>query len=240
MGPGHLLLPSVGWRWPSQGGWQQLAAIQLCQGHTALRARVPAGTSTALHEQVPAAPWDEIAAGHSVSKLQILLRETEPAQCQETDKAYAKSQPSEGIKQLLEERQWLNKVQQMMPINKFSIIKGHLGSQKEAAKSCNHTILQYPLQKVEKHIIYFGCKRTRRADYLRKLQPATKTSLSAFYLREWGCISDPISYFRWIISLNHTAVICLHVFLWHHYILLSLTPSETDNLWGLLMGQNFP
>lgn len=83
-----------------------------------------------------------------------------------------------------------------MPINNFSITKGHPGSQKEAAKSCNHTTLQYPLQKVQKHIIYFGWKRTRRTDYLRKLQPATKTSLSAFYLREWGCISDPISYFR--------------------------------------------
>lgn len=66
----------------------------------------------------------------SVSKLQIHLHETEPAQCQETDKAYAKCQPSEGIKQLLDERQWLNKVQQIMPINKFSIIKGHSGSQK--------------------------------------------------------------------------------------------------------------
>lgn len=174
----------------------------------------------------------------SAPKLQIHLHETEPAQCQETDKASAKSQPSEGIKQLLEERHWLNKVQQMMPINKFSIIKGHPGSQKQSAKSCNHTILQYPLQKVEK--LYFGWKRTHRADYLRKLQPATKTSLSAFYLREWGCISGPISYFRWIISLNYTAVICLHVLLWHHYSLLSLTLSETDNLWGLLMGQFFP
>lgn len=132
------------------------------------------------------------------------------------------------------------KVQQMMPINKYSIIKVHPGSQKEAAKSCNHTILQYLLQKVEKHIIYFGCKRAHRADYLRKLQPATKTSLSAFYLREWGCISDPVSYFRRIISLNHTAVICLHALLRHHYIPLSLTPSETDSLWGLLMWQHLP
>lgn len=71
-----------------------------------------------------------------------------------------------------------------MPINKFSITRGHPDSQKVAAKSCNHTTLHYPLQKVEKHIIYFGWKRTRRIDYLRKLQPATKTSLSAFYLRE--------------------------------------------------------
>lgn len=198
------------------------------------------GTSPLLSLGAPPSParWDRIAAGHSLllNYKSTCMKQLPSAR---KHKAYAKSQPSEGIKQLLEERQWLNKVQQMMPINKFSIIKGHPGSQKEAAKSCNHTILQYPLQKVEEHIIYFGCKRTHRADYLRKLQPATKTSLSAFYLRDWGCISDPISYFRWIISLNHTAVICLHVLLWQHYILLSLTPSETDNLWGLLLGQYF-
>lgn len=41
----------------------------------------------------------------TVSKLQIHLPEMDPAQCQKTDKAYAKSQPPERIKQLLEEKQ---------------------------------------------------------------------------------------------------------------------------------------
>lgn len=211
------------WGWPSRRRLQQqqqLAAVQRAARETQLSLlrylSVPPAARPAPESPEGADPhrtlWQDswwLLAG---SKLQIHLHEAEPARCQETDKAYAKSQPSEGIKQLLEEKQWLNKVQQMMPINKFSITKGHPGSQKEAAKSCNHATLQYPLQKVQKHIIYFVWKRTRRTDYLRKLQPATKTSLSAFYLREWGCISDPISYFRWIISLNHTAVICLHLF----------------------------
>lgn len=210
------------WGWPSRRRLQQqqLAAAQRGTRETRLPLLRYLSAPPAVrlvpqspNEQLPTAPpWQESWWLLTVSELQIHLHEMDPAQCQKTDKAYAKSQPSERIKQLLEEKQWLNKVLQMMPINNFSITKGHPGSQKEAAKSCNHTTLQYPLQKVQKHIIYFGWKRTRRTDYLRKLQPATKTSLSAFYLREWGCISDPISYFRWIISLNHRVVICLHLF----------------------------
>lgn len=221
MRPDCLLLRSVERGWPSQRRMQQhLAAIHCGAKETQLSLlrylSGPPAVRPAPQSPQRADPhrtlWQDSWWLLTVSKLQIYLYETEPTQCQKPDKAYAKSQTSEGIKQLLEEKQWLNKVQQMMPINKFSITKGHPGSQKETAKSCNHTTLQYPLQKVQKHIIYFGWKRTHRTDYLRKLQPATKTSLSAFYLREWGCISDPISYFRWIISLNHTAVICLHLF----------------------------
>lgn len=162
MWPDCLLLCSVKWGWPLWRQLQQeLAAIQHSARETQLSLlrylSAPPAARLAPENPQRADPhrtqrqdsWWRL----TVSKLQIHLHEREPAPCQKRDKAYAKSQPSEGIKQLLQEKQWLNKVQQMMPINKFSITKGHPGSQREAAKSCNHTTLQYPLQKLQKHII---------------------------------------------------------------------------------------
>jgi len=73
----------------------------------------------------------------------------------------------------------------MMPINKFSITKGHPGSQKEAAKSCNHTTLQYPLQKVQKHNIFWLEKNTQNRLF-KKIATCYKNKLECLLFKRVG------------------------------------------------------